>query len=451
MPGHANSWDHFWAVIPAGGAGTRLWPLSRSSAPKFLRDLTGSGRSLLQGTYDRLAPAVGDRFLVVTGQAHRDAVAAQLPELRAEAIIAEPSARDSMAAIGLAAALLERRDPEAVMGSFAADHVIADPEGFRQSVATAVAAARDDWLVTIGIEPTFASTAFGYIHLGEPLPGHPSAYAVREFVEKPSEDVAEGYLATGLYRWNAGMFVVRPGVLLDLLADSDKDFAASLRAIAAEPARLAELWPTLPKIALDHAVAEPAADAGRVATVPAAFGWDDIGDFDSLATLLGGAGVTVLGDEELVEAVEATGLVVPAGGRMVAVVGLNDVVVVDTPDALPAGLDTVVGSGGRALSAAQAQQIALARLVLADPHTLVLDEATSLIDPRAARHLERSLAAVLEGRTVIAIAHRLFSAHDADRVAVVEDGVISEFGPHDELVAAGGSYAALWDSWNGRR
>ncbi len=119
-------------------------------------------------------------------------------------------------------------------------------------------------------------------------------------------------------------------------------------------------------------------------------------------------------------------------------------------DALPDGLDTVVGSGGRPVTAPQAQQIALARLVLADPHTLVLDEATSLIDPRAARHLERSLAAVLEGRTVIAIAHRLFSAHDADRVAVVEDGRIAELGSHDELVAAGGSYAALWESWHGR-
>ena len=119
-------------------------------------------------------------------------------------------------------------------------------------------------------------------------------------------------------------------------------------------------------------------------------------------------------------------------------------------DALPAGLDTLVGSGGRALTDAQAQQVALARLVLADPHTLVLDEATSLIDPRAARHLERSLGAVLEGRTVIAIAHRLFSAHDADRIAVVEDGRIAELGSHDELVAAGGSYAALWESWNGK-
>ncbi|MGX7676352.1 ABC transporter ATP-binding protein [Plantactinospora sp. DSM 117369] len=123
----------------------------------------------------------------------------------------------------------------------------------------------------------------------------------------------------------------------------------------------------------------------------------------------------------------------------------------DWAEQLPAGLDTEVGAGGHPLSAAQAQQLALARLVLADPHTLVLDEATSLLDPRAARHLERSLAAVLRGRTVIAIAHRLHSAHDADRVAVVEDGRITELGPHAELVAAGGSYAALWRSWHGDR
>ncbi|WP_134742152.1 mannose-1-phosphate guanylyltransferase [Nocardioides sp. 503] len=330
--------EGLWAVIPAGGAGTRLWPLSRAASPKFLRDLTGTGRSLLQGTYDRLAPLVEDRFLVVTGGAHRDAVAAQLPEVAAASVLAEPSARDSMAAIGLAAALLERTDPDSVMGSFAADHVIADTDGFAACVRTAVEVARGGWLVTLGIEPTFPSSAFGYVHLGAPLEGHEGAFAVREFVEKPSVAVAEEYLATGRFRWNAGMFVVRPTVLLDLLAESDPAFAATLRELAADSSRLAELWPTLPKIALDHAVAEPAAAAGRVATVPASFGWDDIGDFDSLAALLedepGTGAPTVLGDAALVQAIASTGLVVPGSGRVVAVIGLEDVVVVDTPDAL---------------------------------------------------------------------------------------------------------------------
>ncbi|HET7327249.1 MAG TPA: ABC transporter ATP-binding protein [Nocardioidaceae bacterium] len=151
---------------------------------------------------------------------------------------------------------------------------------------------------------------------------------------------------------------------------------------------------------------------------------------DNLAMAIDDAGAAVAGDDRLRSALEAV-------DAWPWVSALRD------------RLDTRVGSGGLALTPPQAQQIALARLVLADPHTLVLDEATSLIDPRAARHLERSLAAVLEGRTVIAIAHRLHTAHDADRVAVVEDGVISELGSHDELVRAGGSYAALWESWHG--
>ncbi len=329
--------EHFWAVIPAGGAGTRLWPLSRATAPKFLLDLTGAGRTLIQGTLDRLQPLTDERVLVVTGLAHRAAVAAQLPSLPEDAILAEPSARDSMAAIGLAAALLERRDPEAVMGSFAADHVITEPGVFRETVRTAVAAAREDWLVTIGIDPISPSPAFGYIHLGEELPGTDGAYRVRSFVEKPSVPVAKEYLASGEYRWNAGMFVVRPTVLLDLLAGSDPEFAATLRTLAEDPSRLDELWPTLPKIAVDHAVAEPAADAGRVATVPASFGWDDVGDFDSLAELLGATGravPVVLGDEAQLRVVHSTGLVVPGAGRMVVVIGIDDVVVVDTPDAL---------------------------------------------------------------------------------------------------------------------
>ena len=323
---------NFWAVIPAGGAGTRLWPLSRSTSPKFLHDLTGAGVSLIQQTVERLAPLVEDRVMVVTGKKHRDAVAEQLP---GAGLVVEPSARDSMAAIGLAAAILERRDPEAVMGSFAADHVITDPLTFREKVATAVEVARAGWLVTLGITPTHAATGFGYIHVGDPLPGHDGAFAVRSFVEKPAADLAQAYVDSGDYRWNAGMFVVRPGVLLDLLAAGDPDFAAGLREIAADPTRLDQVWPTLPRIAVDHAVAEPAAAAGRVVVIPGSFGWDDVGDFDTLTGLLGDdEGLTVVGDASLVQAVDASGLVVPAAGRTIAVVGLDDVVVVDTGDAL---------------------------------------------------------------------------------------------------------------------
>ncbi|MCA1984056.1 mannose-1-phosphate guanylyltransferase [Nocardioides nematodiphilus] len=338
--------ENFWAVIPAGGAGTRLWPLSRQDAPKFLRDLTGSGRSLLQETYDRLHVLAEDRFLVVTGAVHQEAVLEQLPQLDG-CVLAEPTPRDSMAAIGLAAAVLELRDPDAIMGSFAADHVITRAKRFTEAVRTAVEVAREGWLVTLGITPTFPSSAYGYIHGAGQLEGHDGVCVVDQFVEKPSEKVAQGYLDDGGYRWNAGMFVAKPGVLLDLLAESDPGFAAALREIAAldlgsesGAARMHEIWSRLPKIAVDHAVAEPAASAGKVAMVPAHFGWDDVGDFDSLAQLLDAAmtvdseGPTVLGDSALVRSIDSSGLVVPASGRTIAVIGLEDVVVVDTPDAV---------------------------------------------------------------------------------------------------------------------
>ena len=332
--------DRFWAVIPAGGAGTRLWPLSRAASPKFLHDLTGAGRSLLQSTLDRLEPVCGRQVMVVTGEAHEDAVRAQLPGLPAADLLCEPSPRDSMAAIGLAAAVLERRDPEAVVGSFAADHAIADPEAFRDCVREAVAVAATGYVVTIGIEPTRPETGFGYIRVGEPLsvPGAPHARRGTAFVEKPDAATASAYLATGDYRWNAGMFVARATVLLDLLGDYHPDLAKGLRAIADDPGRLRELWPSLTRIAIDHAVAEPAAADGRVAVVPGSFGWDDVGDFASLgarlAELPGAPGLRVLGDPDRVLAADATGVVVAGSGRTVAVLGLDDVVVVDTPDAL---------------------------------------------------------------------------------------------------------------------
>lgn len=337
MPAIEPPVEHLWAVVPAGGSGTRLWPLSRSASPKFLHDLTGSGRSLLQETVARLRPLVGDRVLVVTGAAHRDLVVQQLPEVPEQRVLGEPAPRDSMAAIGLAAALLEREDPEAVMGSFPADHVIRDRTALERAVRLAVAAALEDRLVTVGIEPTRPATGFGYIHQGAALRGHDGAFVVEEFVEKPSLDVARSYVDSGDYRWNAGMFVVRPRVLLELLAQEHPDLAGALRAVAADPTRLADTWPTLTRISIDHAVAEPAAAAGRVAVVPAALGWDDIGDFASLDVATGAtsaAGPQVLGDSEAVLAIETEGIVVPRSGRLVAVLGLDDVVVVDTPDAL---------------------------------------------------------------------------------------------------------------------
>jgi len=339
----------FHAVIPAGGAGTRLWPLSRSGAPKFLHDLTGSGRSLLQATVDRLAPLTEPgAVMVVTGARHVEAVRGQLPGLDEGAVLAEPSPRDSMAAIGLAAAVLARRHGDVVLGSFAADQVIHGPRAFGGAVREGVEAARAGYVVTVGIAASHASTAFGYVRSGQGLglAGAPSALHALGFTEKPDVATATAYLATGEYRWNAGMFLVRAAVLLDHLGEQRPALREGLDVLAAawdtgdREQVLAEVWPGLEKIAIDHAIAEPVAAAGGVAVVPGDFGWDDVGDFASLSTLLppagdGDDGARVLGDDASVVRLDALGSVVVAGsGRLVAVMGVDDLVVVDTPDAL---------------------------------------------------------------------------------------------------------------------
>lgn len=370
-----------WCVVPAGGAGTRLWPLSREGYPKFLLDLTGAGRSLLQSTWDRLLPLSGaNKLMIVTGAAHVSGVSEQLPELSSLNLLAEPSPKESAAAIGLAAAVLAKRDPEAVLGSFAADHIISGRDAFESAVTEAVAVARssassnatkgqiatdDGYLVTIGIAPSHPSTGFGYIKLGQPLsvPNAPNARRVTEFKEKPDARTASKYLSTGDYRWNGGMFVVKARTLLQLLKKNVPDLWKGLNEIADAWVKAEEslsnlnqsieqreelirkrdevlktIWPTLPKIAIDHAVAEPAARDGQVAVVPATFGWDDVGDFSSLADLIPadkGNEARVLGDQKLVVTEsQAGGLIVPAAGRIVACLGVDDVVIVDTPDAL---------------------------------------------------------------------------------------------------------------------
>jgi mannose-1-phosphate guanylyltransferase len=274
----------FYVVIPAGGAGTRLWPLSREGHPKFLLDLTLKGRSLIQATWDRLLPLSGStRTTIVAGPAHVKSIHEQLPDLLANNLFCEPGPKDSMAAIGLAAAVIANRDPDAVIGSFAADHMISGDEAFLSAVAEAVQVARQDYLVTIGIAPSHPSTGFGYIRLGEKLTditNAPNARLVSSFKEKPDARTAAAYIATGKYRWNAGMFVVRAKFLLELLAQYKPELHEGLLKIGAawddETSRqkvLNEVWPGLEKIPIDNAVAEPASLEGRVAVVPATFGW----------------------------------------------------------------------------------------------------------------------------------------------------------------------------------
>jgi mannose-1-phosphate guanylyltransferase len=337
--------EDFYAIVPAGGAGTRLWPLSRQAAPKFLLDLTGAGRTLIQQTFDRLAPLAHSTVLV-TGEKHASACLAQVPNLSERDVFAEPSPRDSMAAIGLAAAILQYRHGDVVVGSFAADHIISGTAAFQGAVREAVACAHAGYVATIGIAASRPTTAFGYIHSGAGLgvAGAPTALHVLGFTEKPDAATAQKYLTSGDYRWNAGMFVSRTSVLLGHLARQRPDLHAGLMEIAAawgsstRAEVMGRVWPGLEKVAIDHAIAEPVAAAGGVGVVPGTFGWDDIGDFNSLAALLpaaDAAGNKVIGPELDVLRIQAGGTVVaPGSGRLVALLGVDDLVVIDTPDAL---------------------------------------------------------------------------------------------------------------------
>jgi len=272
----------FYVVIPAGGAGTRLWPLSGEGHPKFLLDVTLQGRSLIQATWDRLLPLCSaDRLTVVAGPAHVRSIHEQLPDLSPTNLFCEPGPKDSMAAIGLAAAILARRDPDAVIGSFAADHMISGNDAFLSAISEAVQTAQNGYLVTIGIAPSHPSTGFGYVRLGDRLgiPEAPNARLVSSFKEKPDARTAAAYIATGSYRWNGGMFVTKAAFLMELLKEYKPDLEEALTKVVdvwddeSQRAKvLEEVWPTLEKIAIDHAVAEPAALEGRVAVVPATFG-----------------------------------------------------------------------------------------------------------------------------------------------------------------------------------
>lgn len=345
MTKSSEAMDRFHAIIPAGGVGSRLWPLSRASAPKFLHDLTGSGQTLLQDTWDRLIPLTGkENILIVTGESHQGAVREQIEDLKDSQLVLEASPKDSTAAIVLAAAILAKRHPDVIVGSFAADHVIVEDKLFQATVHEAVEVAATGKIVTIGIRPTEPSVGFGYIKLGETLSveGAPSAHQVERFVEKPNIAKARKYVESGNYLWNAGMFIAPAQLLIDELQKSEPELCASILEIAeawgtpAQSQVVKKIWPTLKKVAIDYSIAEPASVAGLVAVVPAEFTWHDVGDFAAIAELQsqGRRGnLAVLGNAKVL-ADSSSGILVSDTDRLIALIGLEDVIVVDTPDAL---------------------------------------------------------------------------------------------------------------------
>lgn len=329
----------FWSVIPAGGSGTRLWPLSRSVRPKFLLPLLGD-RSLLQQTVDRLLPfSSPERTLVICGTAHAAAVARQVPELPDQNVIVEPSPKGSGPAIALAAAIIAKADPNAVMGSFAADHEVQIPDAFVSAVRTAIAtAAAGDWLVTIGLTPDRPETGYGYVERSDEavaITPTGTAYRAVRFVEKPDLARATEYVASGHFLWNASMFIWRAQTLLDSLAVLQPDLLKAITRIAdcwgtsEQELVVAEIWPTIAESTIDQGVMER---ANNVAVVPAEIGWSDVGDWHGLGELVAQDDDrnSLHGD---VTAIDCQSCVLWSdSGRMIVTIGLENAIVVETDD-----------------------------------------------------------------------------------------------------------------------
>lgn len=283
-----------YALIIAGGSGTRLWPMSRNQLPKQLIPFI-KGQSLLQIAANRLEGLVDPTHLYIcAGQSHRAGVYNALTWLKDEQFLGEPLGRDTLNAVGLGAAVIERRDPAAVMGVFTADHVIEPVDRFRQIVAQGLelAEAQPDSLITFGIAPTHAATGYGYLQLGPPLGGH-GARQVAHFKEKPNPVVAQEYFHAGSeqYLWNSGMFVWRAATLMDCIHRYKPKTHAGLQRIAhawdtdQRDTVLSQVYPTLEKTSIDYAVMEPASSdpAIRVVAVPMPLAWLDVGSWPSFA------------------------------------------------------------------------------------------------------------------------------------------------------------------------
>jgi mannose-1-phosphate guanylyltransferase len=333
--------SNVYAVILAGGAGTRFWPASRRQLPKQLLPLAGrADEPLIAATVRRIEPLVpAERTWISTAARLVEATAAALPQLSRSNFLAEPVARNTAPCIGLAAATIGRFDPDAVVAVLPADHFIADEPGFRHVLARAIQIAEEGWLVTIGVVPTRPETGYGYIEIGDAITHE--AHSVRRFVEKPARQLAETFVAQGRHLWNAGMFFFRVSVMRAAIAKHLPELARGLEAIDAAALRgdearvLAEVFPTLPSISIDRGVMEK---AERIAVVRGSFGWTDVGSWqvtwemsehDADGNALPEDSVAIDARNNLVRDLTR----VQARKRW-ALVGVNDLVIVETEDAV---------------------------------------------------------------------------------------------------------------------
>jgi mannose-1-phosphate guanylyltransferase len=329
------------AVILAGGSGTRFWPASRRLLPKQLLPLAGASEEpLIAATVRRIEPLVpATRVWIATGAHLMSATARALPDVAPAHFLAEPVPRNTAPCIGLAAATIARTDPEALVMVLPADHHIADEAGFRGFLERALEAADDGWLTTIGIVPTRPETGYGYIQLGDPI--SQGVHAVARFVEKPNRERAQEFLEGGRHLWNAGMFFFRASAMRDAIAKHLPAMADGLRRIDEAAARgdearaIAEIFPTLQSISIDHGLMEK---AERIAVVPGSFGWNDIGSWevtwemstrDAQGNALPQDSIAVDARNNLVKDLSSG-----AGRKRWALVGVNDLVIVETEDAV---------------------------------------------------------------------------------------------------------------------
>ena len=328
-----------FAIVMAGGSGTRLWPLSRRRSPKQLLALTGE-TSLLQQTVARLGTLLKPHDIyVITSQAHVRATQEQLPHLPPDNILGEPLARSTAVAAGLAT-VIARRESDEVALVLPADHFVTDEGRLTEALQEAARTAERGYLVCLGVVATTPATGYGYVKVGEPLHAASPATLVERFIEKPSAAEAKAMLAEGGYLWNAGIFAWRVYAYRQAMERFQPELTAALDQIAALhrtpgwTSELRDILEPVPAISIDIGIAQPAAADGRMAVVPLDAGWSDIGSWSALLEALSArSGATLVASGQHLDR-GSERVLVHGGDRLVVTVGLRDVIIVDTPDAL---------------------------------------------------------------------------------------------------------------------